>query len=151
MFIISHAVIGGLLARGLGKRLLILIAGAVGGAFPDIWANVPKLWRGLDYWGSYHFVHSFRAVGFWGLLSLVTLALTYLLTAVFSLRLNGEWRTVLLAWAGFFLGWASHVGIDLLWHKPEGGWVDWGIYGEGFFWTVSVILAWCLYVRRREV
>ena len=65
------------------------------------------------------------------------------------LRKPGDWSIYNWAHHTWWLMWIPPYGlhclIDRFWHKPDGGWYSWGIYGEIAAWVVCIAWVFFLY------
>lgn len=129
-----HAAMGFTAAR-LGKLgWAAMIGAAVGGMLPDIWShipNIPRFFSGETYtYAYYHLPHSVHGI---------------MITAAVAAAII--WWSVVKESTGWFFfallmlfGFALHVGIDELWHKPGGGWQSWGYWANVGGWVIVAAL-----------
>lgn len=47
----------------------------------------------------------------------------------------------------FFPGLVFHILIDKLFHKPDGGWIDNGVYWNIFGWVITLTVIYFMYIN----
>ena len=127
-----HSIISATLARWAKLGGWVTFFAFLGGMAPDIWSHLPNIHTIFDHepiiYSWYHLAHSLNGI----------IIVAAAMAVVIGIDVVIERVQLTAAALAFLLSFALHVGVDELWHKPGGGWIDNGFWYNLVGWALML-------------